>query len=204
MTYSGRLTTPYGPSSTAPTAAGDYTASASYTGDSNHTGSSDGETFTIAQAPSVTVVTVANATYDGNPHGGTANVTGAGGLDQSLAVTYTGRLSTTAVSNAAGNIASPAGDNPITCSGQTSANYNVRYVAGNLKVTKVTQDQYTGDTLVTLGSGGTASVKLAGAIRRRQTGRLATSSARRHSHSPSTSRPMSRCRPGGQLYRRGR
>src|SRR5437870_1501920 len=41
-----------------------------------------------------TTVTVANATYDGNPHGGTASVTGAGGLSQSLTVSYSGRNGT--------------------------------------------------------------------------------------------------------------
>jgi hypothetical protein len=50
--------------------------------------------YTINQASSTTTVTVANATYNGNPHGGTAGVTGAGGLSQSLTVSYIGRLST--------------------------------------------------------------------------------------------------------------
>jgi hypothetical protein len=36
------------------------------------------------------VVTVSGATYDANPHGGTAKVTGVAGLDQSLTVSYTG------------------------------------------------------------------------------------------------------------------
>ena len=40
-------------------------------------------------------VTAPNATYDGNPHGGTAQVTGAGSLDETLTVTYTGRNGTT-------------------------------------------------------------------------------------------------------------
>ena len=48
----------------------------------------------IIKATSVTTVTVANATYDGGPHGGTASVSGAGGLDQTLPVTYAGRNST--------------------------------------------------------------------------------------------------------------
>src|SRR5438093_1080887 len=53
-----------------------------------------------------TTVTVSDAVYDGTPHGGTANVTGAGGLSQSLTVTYTGingtayAASTTAPTNA--------------------------------------------------------------------------------------------------------
>jgi hypothetical protein len=48
----------------------------------------------ISKASSATSVTVADATYDGNAHGATASVSGVGGLNQSLAVTYTGRNST--------------------------------------------------------------------------------------------------------------
>jgi hypothetical protein len=44
----------------------------------------------IGQASSVTTVTVGNAVYDGNPHGGTASVTGVGGLNQALTVYYVG------------------------------------------------------------------------------------------------------------------
>ena len=204
-------------------------------------------------------VTVADATYDGNPHGATAKVTGAGGLDQSLTVTYSGRngtvlrgrarprrptpvttrpapsyggdanhkdssdsvnysidgaplkitaedktgqysdprpaftwkydgfvnsegpgvlsgttaCATTALTTAAGNIASPAGDYPISCSGQTGANYDITYIQGKLKVTKEdAQTEYTGDTLVTLGSGSTTSVRLAGVIREAADGTL--------------------------------
>jgi hypothetical protein len=249
----------YGPSTTAPSAAGDYTAGASYGGDVNHTSSQDSEDYTIFQAPSVTMVSVADATYDGLPHGGTATVTGAGGLSVSLVVTYTGRsgttygpsttapsaagdytagasyggdvnhtasqdsqdytiarapltitaedktqqysdpqptltwkysgfvngegpgvltgtttCTTTATVSAAGNITSPAGDYPITCSGQTGANYDVKYVAGTLKVTREDATiEYTGDTLVTLGSAAsTTSVELAAAIREAADGTL--------------------------------
>src|SRR5439155_18344616 len=49
VTYTGRNGTVYN-STTAPTAAGDYTASASYPGDANHTGSGSGANFTIAKA----------------------------------------------------------------------------------------------------------------------------------------------------------
>ena len=68
------------------------TASASYTfaGDVNHTGSSDSKNFDITKASSVTVITVTNATFDGSPHGGTAVVTGAGGLNESVTVNYAG------------------------------------------------------------------------------------------------------------------
>ena len=95
VTYVGRDGTTYGPSETAPTAAGDYTASAAYPGDANHTASSGSADYTIALAPSEVTVTAPNATYDGNPHGGTAQVTGAGSLDETLTVTYVGRNGTT-------------------------------------------------------------------------------------------------------------
>ena len=108
----------YQPGPGAPVNAGTYTASASYLGDDTYAGSSDSKTFTVFRAASNTEVTVANATYDGNPHGGTAKVTGAGGLNQALTVTYAGRngtvyaASTTAPTNAGDYTASAvfAGD----------------------------------------------------------------------------------------------
>jgi hypothetical protein len=47
-------------------------------------------TLSITPASSTVAVTAANATYDGDTHGATATVTGAGGLSQALSVTYTG------------------------------------------------------------------------------------------------------------------
>ena len=55
VTYTGRNGTTYGPSTTAPSNAGDYTASASYAESLNHTGSSGSKDFSIARrAASVT------------------------------------------------------------------------------------------------------------------------------------------------------
>src|SRR5207249_266896 len=76
------------------------------TGQSNFQITKVNGSYTIDKASSITTVTVANATYDGSPHDGTANVTGAGGLNESLTVSYSGRSgtvygpSTTAPSNA--------------------------------------------------------------------------------------------------------
>ena len=70
------------------------TASYTYAGDANHNGSSDSKTYTITKAASTTTVTVSDATYDGNPHGGIASVTGVGGLNQALTVYYAGTGST--------------------------------------------------------------------------------------------------------------
>src|SRR2546425_6569867 len=52
LTYGGRNATSYGPSTTAPTNAGDYTASASFTGDDNHDSSSEGEKIQKRENPS--------------------------------------------------------------------------------------------------------------------------------------------------------
>ncbi len=70
--------------------AGTATASASFAGDINHTGSSNSQTFTIEKAVSATAITCpANVIYTGaalTPC--TAKVTGAGGLNQVLTVSY--------------------------------------------------------------------------------------------------------------------
>ena len=65
-------------------------ASYSYTGDANHNPSSDSKTYTIIKAGSTT--TIGNGftvVFDGLPHVVSATVTGVGGLNQSVPVTYT-------------------------------------------------------------------------------------------------------------------
>src|SRR5439155_766646 len=70
----------------APTAC---TASYSFAGDPDHTGSSGSAVITITQAPSVTTIGAGYMViYNTLPHGVTANVTGAGGLNQAVAVVY--------------------------------------------------------------------------------------------------------------------
>jgi hypothetical protein len=73
------------------TNAGTANASATFAGDANHTGSSDSKNFTIDPASSTTTVNCpTNVTYTGSALTPcTANVTGAGGLNQSLTVNYT-------------------------------------------------------------------------------------------------------------------
>ena len=74
---------------------GTCTVRASQAGNSDYNAAADVDrSFQIAKAGSTTTVTVSNATYDGNPHGGTATVTGVGGLSQSLTVSYAGRNGT--------------------------------------------------------------------------------------------------------------
>ena len=75
----------------APTNAGAYAVTADFAETANYFAADQKTgTLTIDKAPSTITVTVANTTYDGNPHGGTANATGAGNLNISLTVTYTG------------------------------------------------------------------------------------------------------------------
>jgi uncharacterized repeat protein (TIGR01451 family) len=105
------------------TGAGSCTITASQTGDANYNAASSVDrSFNIAKANTTTTVTVSSATYDGNPHGGTAVVTGPAGLNQSLTVTYSGRNttvygpSTTAPTN--------AGDYTASASYAGDSNYN--------------------------------------------------------------------------------
>src|SRR5439155_2331273 len=85
------------------TNAGTATASASYAGDANHLGSSDSATFTIDKATSTTTVNCpASVTYSGNALTPcAASVSGAGGLSQTLTVSYSGNTNAgTAIASA--------------------------------------------------------------------------------------------------------
>jgi hypothetical protein len=86
ITYSGINGTTYGPSPAAPTAAGSYTATATYTGGGSYLTSTGSATFTIAPAGSATVVSCpASVVYTGAAlEVCTANVTGAGSLNQAV------------------------------------------------------------------------------------------------------------------------
>ncbi|HZT61307.1 MAG TPA: MBG domain-containing protein [Pyrinomonadaceae bacterium] len=78
------------------TGAGSCTVTASQGGDTNYNAATDvPQSFNIAKAGTTTTVTVSNAGYDGQPHGGSANVTGAFNFSQNLTVTYFGRNGTT-------------------------------------------------------------------------------------------------------------
>ena len=91
------------------TNAGTAGASASYAGDANHNGSTDTESFTIAKAPTTTVVTCPTSVeYNGGPHNPcTAEVTGPG-LAQSLSVAYTGNTTNPGVVTASASYAGNA------------------------------------------------------------------------------------------------
>ncbi|MFN8536155.1 MAG: MBG domain-containing protein [Thermomicrobiales bacterium] len=188
VTYTGRAGTTYGPSTTAPTNAGSYTASATYAGDANHNTSTDSKDYVINKASSTTTVTVTNATYDGNPHGGTASVTGAGGLNQSLTVSYAGRNgttygpSTTPPTNAGSYTASAsyAGDTNHNTS-QDSKDYVINKASSTTTVT-VADATYDGNP-----HGGTASVTGAGGLNQGLT--VSYSGRNGTTYGPSTTAP---------------
>jgi hypothetical protein len=106
--------------------AGTATASASFAGDSTHTSSSGSATFTIAKAPSIVTITCpASVIYTGSAQTPcTATVTGAGGLNQSVAVTYSNNVVGTATASA-----SYAGDANHTGS-TASTTFQILYSTG--------------------------------------------------------------------------
>ncbi|UKJ06755.1 gliding motility-associated C-terminal domain-containing protein [Solitalea lacus] len=78
-------------SGTTHTNAGTYSGDAwSFAGNGNYNEASGTVNNVIGKAPTTTIVSIANASYDGSVHGGTASVTGAGGLNQTLTVIYSG------------------------------------------------------------------------------------------------------------------
>jgi hypothetical protein len=94
------------------TNAGTANASASFTGDANHTGSSDSKDFTISKASSTTVVTFEAGpyVYRGTAFTATAVVTGAGGLNQPVAIVYSGDCTNVTSANGCTATATFAGD----------------------------------------------------------------------------------------------
>ncbi|HEX7174238.1 MAG TPA: MBG domain-containing protein, partial [Pyrinomonadaceae bacterium] len=138
------------------TDAGAANASASYAGDANHTGSSDSENFTIDKASSTTVVTCpTNVTYDGTAQTPcSAVVTGAGGLNQSLMVSYSNNTN----AGTANASATYAGDANHTGSSD-SENFTIDPAASTTVVTCPTNVTYTGAAIepcsaVVTGAGG--------------------------------------------------
>jgi hypothetical protein len=106
------------------TNAGTATASATYAGNGNYNASSGSTTFTIGKASSTTTVTCpANVTYTGSALTPcSATVTGAGGLNQSLTVSYTNNTDSGTVTASA----SFAGDTNHTGSSD-SKNFNINF-----------------------------------------------------------------------------
>src|SRR5204862_513276 len=88
---------------TSNTNAGTATASATYGGDANHTGSSDSKTFTIDKADSTVAVSCPDSrTFTGEAiEPCSAAATGAGGLNATLSVSYSGNINAGTASAAA-------------------------------------------------------------------------------------------------------
>jgi hypothetical protein len=110
---------------------GTATATASYAGDANHEASDDTRQFVIDPAPSTTTVTCTDVTYTGAAQTPcSATVTGAGGLSQSVPVTYTANTD----AGTAGASASYSGD-----SNHTGSNGSANFAIGKATLT-VTPD----------------------------------------------------------------
>jgi uncharacterized repeat protein (TIGR01451 family) len=119
--------------------AGSYptAVAASFAGASGFTASNGTAALTVNKADTTTAVTVTGATYDGNPHGATASVTGAAGLNQTLTVSYVGRNGTTyGPSNTA---PTNAGDYTASASYAGDSNYNASSDSKDFSIAKASQ-----------------------------------------------------------------
>src|SRR5881628_3743766 len=94
------------------TGANACTASATYAADPNHDGSTDAKSITLTKASSMTVVTFEAGpyTYRGTAFTATAAVTGVGGLNQGVAVVYSGDCTNVTGANACTASATYAAD----------------------------------------------------------------------------------------------
>ncbi|PYS80345.1 MAG: hypothetical protein DMF67_20690 [Acidobacteria bacterium] len=137
------------------TGAGPCTVTASQGGDTNYNAAPDvPQGFTINRADSTTTVSISNATYDGQPHGATASVTGFGGLSQTLTVTYAGRNATsygpspTAPTDAGDYTASASfgGDADHTASGD-SKDFEIAKASTTTTVNCSASETYTGSAI---------------------------------------------------------
>jgi uncharacterized repeat protein (TIGR01451 family) len=109
---------------------------ASFAGNGIYLASSGSAALTVNKANTTTTVTVSNATYDGSPHGGTANVTGPGGLNQSVTVSYSGRLST--VYGPTTTAPTNAGDYTASANYAGDSNYNSSNDSKDYSIAKAT------------------------------------------------------------------
>jgi uncharacterized repeat protein (TIGR01451 family) len=120
------------------TGAGSCTITASQAGNSNYNAAPNvGRTFNIAKANTTTTVTVSNASFDGNPHGGTASVTGPAGLNQGLTVSYSGRNTT--VYGPSTTAPTAAGDYTASASYAGDSNYNPSSDSKDYSIAKASQ-----------------------------------------------------------------
>jgi CSLREA domain-containing protein len=106
-------------------------------GDSNYNAAIVSRSFNIAKAATTTTVTANDATFDGQPHGGTASVTGAAGLNQSLTVSYQGRNAT--VYGPSNTAPTNIGDYTASASFAGDTNYAGSNGSKNFQITKGSQ-----------------------------------------------------------------
>src|SRR5207249_4031712 len=126
VSYSGRNGMVYGPSTTAPSNAGDYTASASFGGDANHDGSNDSKDYSITKALVTATAGSGSATYDGATKSPSACV---------VSGTYTGDLT---CANSPASVGPGAGTTTIypVVSGTGQTNFQITKVNGSFTINK--------------------------------------------------------------------
>src|SRR5207249_2437954 len=129
VSYSGRNGTVYGPSTTSPSNAGDYTASASFGGDANHDGSNDSKNYSITKALVTATAGSGSATYDGTSKSPLACV---------VSGTYTGDLT---CANSPASVGPGAGTTTIypVVSGTGLDNFQITKFNGSYTINKATQ-----------------------------------------------------------------
>jgi len=157
-TGAGGLNQTLTPTYTNNTNVGTASANASFAGDANHEASSNGATFEISKAASVTAVTcpATPTTYTGSPLTPcTAATTGAGGLNQTLTPTYSNNTN----AGTASASASFAGDANHT-GGNDSKTFEIGKAGSTTALSCPASVTYTGSALTPC----TASVTGAGGL----------------------------------------
>jgi hypothetical protein len=125
------------PSAIAPVNAGTYVVSVTFTSaNANYSNASGTGSMTINKAGSITTVTIGDSTYDGTPRGGTAGVTGAGGLNQPVTLTYLGRNGTEYAASTSAPV--NTGDYTATATFAGDANHSGSTASKDFTVSKAT------------------------------------------------------------------
>ena len=115
----------YGPSSTPPTAAGNYSVTATVAADSNYSaGNSSATAFLIGKATPVVTITVGAYTYNGTPQGPTAAAVGTGGSTGAITLSYAGASYVGAVYGPSPNQPTTAGNYAVTATVAADSNFN--------------------------------------------------------------------------------
>jgi formylglycine-generating enzyme required for sulfatase activity len=154
LIYAGKGSTKYGPTNSAPSAAGAYTVTASTAGDANNTaGSSSAVALTINQATPVVNATGGTFPYDGTAQPGSGTATGGAGEPLAVTLIYAGTGSTrygptTNAPSAAGTYtvtASTAGDANNTAGSSSAVALTIN--KASLSITAINASKVYGQTL---------------------------------------------------------